>query len=153
MPLGRRFEWVDGALTRAIEEGRWVLLDNANMCMATVLDRLNPLLEPAGTLLLNEAGTANGRPRVLRPHPNFRLILALDPKSAPLPSLPVVATCFIFLTSLCGHTTCRGSSARWTWLMSQLLVLYSSAMRVNCITFIMYQVSRLIFFLLLSAPQ
>ena len=60
-----------------------MLLDNANMCMATVLDRLNPLLEPAGALLLNEAGTANGRLRVLRPHPNFRLILALDPKSAP----------------------------------------------------------------------
>ena len=78
-----RFEWVDGALTRAIEEGRWVLLENANMCPATVLDRLNPLLEPCGTLLLNECGTANGRPRVLRPHPNFRLILALDPRSAP----------------------------------------------------------------------
>ncbi len=60
-----------------------MLLDNANMCSATVLDRLNPLLEPAGALLLNEAGTANGRPRVLQPHPNFRLILALDPKSVP----------------------------------------------------------------------
>ncbi|EIE25917.1 hypothetical protein COCSUDRAFT_12734, partial [Coccomyxa subellipsoidea C-169] len=82
--LGSRFEWVDGALTRAIEEGRWVLLDNANMCSATVLDRLNPLLEPAGALLLNEAGTANGRPRVLQPHPNFRLILALDPKHGEL---------------------------------------------------------------------
>ncbi len=81
--LWLRFEWVDGVLTRAIEEGRWVLLENANMCPATVLDRLNPLLEPCGTLLLNECGTANGRPRVLRPHPNFRLILALDPRCVP----------------------------------------------------------------------
>lgn len=39
-----RFEWVDGALLRAIENGDWVLLENANMCNPTVLDRLNPLL-------------------------------------------------------------------------------------------------------------
>jgi midasin len=43
-----RFEWVDGALTRAIASGGWVLLDNANLCNPTVLDRLNPLLEPGG---------------------------------------------------------------------------------------------------------
>lgn len=43
-----RFEWVDGVLTRAIEGGGWVLLDNANLCNPTVLDRLNPLLENHG---------------------------------------------------------------------------------------------------------
>ena len=75
-----RFEWVDGVLTKAIETGQWVLLDNANLCSATVLDRLNPLLEPGGVLLLNECGTSSGQPRILRPHPNFRLILAQDPR-------------------------------------------------------------------------
>jgi midasin len=30
---------VDGCLTRAIEQGGWVLLDNANLCNPTVLDR------------------------------------------------------------------------------------------------------------------
>ncbi len=44
-----------------------------------MLDRLNPLLEPDGSLLLNEAGLADGRPRVLRPSPSFRLFLAADP--------------------------------------------------------------------------
>ena len=78
----RRFEWVDGALTKAIEAGQWVLLENANLCSATVLDRLNPLLEPDGALLLNECGTSSGQPRILRPHPNFRLILAQDPRCA-----------------------------------------------------------------------
>ena len=78
----RRFEWVDGALTKAIEAGQWVLLENANLCSATVLDRLNPLLEPDGALLLNECGTSSGQPRMLRPHPNFRLILAQDPRCA-----------------------------------------------------------------------
>ncbi len=43
-----RFEWVDGTLSRAIARGGWVLLDNANLCNPTVLDRLNPLLEPGG---------------------------------------------------------------------------------------------------------
>jgi len=43
---------VDGALTRAVESGQWALLDSANLCNPTVLDRLNPLLEPDGELLL-----------------------------------------------------------------------------------------------------
>ena len=86
-PTSCRFEWIDGALTRAVEEGRWVLLDNANLCNPTVLDRLNPLLEPEGRLLLNEAGSADGRPRILRAHPDFRLFLALGPRSPPPPPL------------------------------------------------------------------
>ena len=126
----------------AIERGQWVLLDSANLCNPTVLDRLNPLLEPqgertaclgrpsaqrsklhgmallillyavcaeltgqsniliterhllpvgltrmrapshrAGVLLLNECGGGGGASaRVVCPHPNFRLFLALDPR-------------------------------------------------------------------------
>ncbi|RMZ52645.1 hypothetical protein APUTEX25_000764 [Auxenochlorella protothecoides] len=75
-----RFEWVDGPLTRAVTEGGWVLLDNANLCNPTVLDRLNPLLEPGGHLTLNECGTASGKPRVLLTHPDFRLFMAMDPR-------------------------------------------------------------------------
>jgi midasin len=76
-----RFEWVDGSLTRAIQQGSWVLLDNANLVNPTVLDRLNGLLEPHGVLQLDEAGGGgSGGGRVVVPHPNFRLILAYDPK-------------------------------------------------------------------------
>ena len=75
-----RFEWVDGALTQAVQQGHWVLLDSANLCNSTVLDRLNPMLEPGGQLYLNECGTVNGQPRVITPHPEFRLFLALDPR-------------------------------------------------------------------------
>ncbi|MEW5309894.1 MAG: hypothetical protein WDW38_001740 [Sanguina aurantia] len=78
--VGGRFEWVDGSLARAIEHGGWVLLDNANLCNPTVLDRLNPLLEPGGVLFLNECGHTADGPRLIRPHPDFRLILAMDPK-------------------------------------------------------------------------
>ena len=75
-----RFEWVDGSLTKAISEGRWVVLDNANLCNPSVLDRLNPLLEPHGVLYLNECGTGADGPRVIYPHPDFRLFLTFDPK-------------------------------------------------------------------------
>lgn len=37
-------------------------------------------LSPAGVLLLNECGGGGTGARVVRPHPNFRLFLALDPR-------------------------------------------------------------------------
>jgi len=75
-----RFEWVDGVLLRAATRGEWVLLENANLCSPTVLDRLNPLLEQGGSLLVSECGMRDGQPRVVRAHANFRLFLALDPR-------------------------------------------------------------------------
>ena len=73
------FEWVDGILLKAMAAGDWVLLDNANLCSPTVLDRLNPLLEPAGELLVPEAGLVGGSPRIATPAHGFRVLLALDP--------------------------------------------------------------------------
>ncbi|KNC56498.1 uncharacterized protein AMSG_11499 [Thecamonas trahens ATCC 50062] len=75
-----RFEWLDGALISALESGAWVLLDNANLASAAVLDRLNPLLEPNGVLTVTERGMVDGEVKVIVPHPEFRLILALDPQ-------------------------------------------------------------------------
>lgn len=74
------FEWVDGPLLRALERGDWVALDNVNFCNATVLDRLNALLEPGGSLLLNEAGLIDGMPRTIFPHPGFHLFLVMNPR-------------------------------------------------------------------------
>ncbi|KAK3283483.1 hypothetical protein CYMTET_8818 [Cymbomonas tetramitiformis] len=74
-----RFEFVDGPLLRALESGEWLLLENANLCSPAVLDRLNPLMEPGGSLLVSEAGMGNGAARIVRPHPGFRLFLTLDP--------------------------------------------------------------------------
>ena len=51
---GARFQWVDGVLIRALEQGKWLVLDNANLCSSAVLDRLNSLLEPNGYLSINE---------------------------------------------------------------------------------------------------
>lgn len=75
-----KFEWFDGILVRAIENGHWLILDNANLCSPSVLDRLNSLLETNGSLVINECSQADGQPKQLFPHPNFRLFLTVDPK-------------------------------------------------------------------------
>ena len=75
-----RFEWVDGPLVQALKEGHWVVLDGANICSPSVLDRLNSLCESDGVLMLNERGSVNGGIEVVRPHPNFRLFMAVDPQ-------------------------------------------------------------------------
>ncbi|EHL02361.1 putative Midasin [Glarea lozoyensis 74030] len=73
-----RFEWIDGLLVKAIEQGEWLVLDNANLCSASVLDRLNSLLEPNGVLSINEHCGPDGEPKLVRPHPEFRLFLTMD---------------------------------------------------------------------------
>jgi len=75
-----QFEWVDGALVQAVQNGDWLVLDNANLCSPAALDRLNSLLEPNGVLIINEHTNAAGEPHIIRPHPNFRIFLTMDPK-------------------------------------------------------------------------
>jgi midasin len=75
-----RFEWVDGILVKALEQGHWLVLDNANLCSASVLDRLNSLLEPNGVLSINEHSGPDGEPKLVRPHPDFRIFFTMDPR-------------------------------------------------------------------------
>ncbi|CAB3997411.1 PREDICTED: uncharacterized protein LOC107342904 [Paramuricea clavata] len=73
-----QFEWVDGQLVKALKNGHWLLIDNVNFCSPSVLDRLNGLLEPGGVLSINERGVIDGEIPVVKPHPDFRLIFAMD---------------------------------------------------------------------------
>lgn len=75
-----RFEWLDGVIVKALQLGQWLVLDNANMCNASVLDRLNSLLEPNGFLSINEHCGPGGEPRIVEPHPEFRIFLTMDPR-------------------------------------------------------------------------
>ncbi|KZT60094.1 P-loop containing nucleoside triphosphate hydrolase protein [Calocera cornea HHB12733] len=75
-----RFRWVDGPFVRAMREGHWLLLDNANLCNSAVLDRLNSVLEDNGRLLLNERGLIDDEIQEIRPHPSFRIIMTVDPQ-------------------------------------------------------------------------
>ncbi|QLQ82398.1 hypothetical protein HG537_0H01600 [Torulaspora globosa] len=79
-PKTVKFEWFDGALVRAVEEGHWLVLDNANLCSPSVLDRLNSLLETNGSLVINECSESDGQPRTVIPNSNFRLFLTVNPK-------------------------------------------------------------------------
>ena len=75
-----RFEWLDGVIIKALQAGQWLVLDNANLCSASVLDRLNSLLEPNGFLNVNEHCDSDGEPRIVKPHPDFRIFLTVDPR-------------------------------------------------------------------------
>lgn len=74
-----------------MKEGKWILIDNVNLCSSSVLDRLNPLLEPDGYLVLNERGQVDGQtPEVCKSNPHMFsflvLTLALGPTSSKLPN-------------------------------------------------------------------
>ncbi|CAK7204653.1 AAA ATPase midasin [Sporothrix eucalyptigena] len=76
-----RFEWLDSIIVQAAQAGHWLVLDNANLCNASVLDRLNSLLErPQGFLSINEHSGPNGEPRIVELHPDFRVFLTVDPR-------------------------------------------------------------------------
>ena len=74
------FAWTDGVLIEAMEHGSWVVLNNANLCNASVLDRLNSLMEPNGTLIVSEQHRSDGLPRIVQADPDFRIFITMDPK-------------------------------------------------------------------------
>ncbi|KAI8323453.1 midasin [Martensiomyces pterosporus] len=77
LEVAGKFEWVDGVLVDALISGHWLLIDRANLCSASVLDRLNGLLEPNGVLYVNEDPK---RADAIVPHENFRIMMAVDPQ-------------------------------------------------------------------------
>jgi midasin (ATPase involved in ribosome maturation) len=78
------FQWRDGILVEAMIEGYWLHLEGVNLCPSSVLDRLNSVMEKDGHLLLSECGTQSGDGdstghRIIKPHPNFRVFLSMNP--------------------------------------------------------------------------
>ncbi len=118
------FEWRDGLLIRALERGDWLLIDNVNFCNPAVLDRLNPLLEPGGELIVNERGLVNGKIRVVVPHKNFRIFLAMDPRNGEI-SRPMrnrgVEICLLPPTRLAQDDYKRLGALRSSYLSSHLV--------------------------------
>ncbi|CAK1552224.1 unnamed protein product [Leptosia nina] len=54
---GKLFEWVDGPLINAMENGHLFLADEISLADDSVLERMNSLLEPERQLVLSERGT------------------------------------------------------------------------------------------------
>ncbi|XP_076823935.1 midasin-like isoform X3 [Clavelina lepadiformis] len=78
------YEWIDSILVQSLQQGDWLLVKGANFCSPSVLDRLNALLEPSGVLTITERGIIDGKVVEIKPHPDFRLILSLDPSCGEL---------------------------------------------------------------------
>lgn len=51
---GNGWRWEDGPVIKAMTEGYWLILDELNLAEASVLERLNSLLERTPSLLLSE---------------------------------------------------------------------------------------------------
>ncbi|CAF1156114.1 unnamed protein product, partial [Adineta ricciae] len=62
--------WKDGYVTQSYVKGHWILLDNFNSAEASVIERLNPILEDKPMLILTEKGDD----KELTMHCNYRLL-------------------------------------------------------------------------------
>ena len=51
---GNGWKWEDGPVVKAMIEGYWLILDELNLAEASVLERLNSILERKPSLLLSE---------------------------------------------------------------------------------------------------
>ena len=73
--LATVFAFVEGALTEAVKQGDWILLDEVNMASPETLECLSQLLEPGGSVTLHEAGEH----RAVARHKEFRLLACMNP--------------------------------------------------------------------------
>lgn len=79
-----QFAWRDGVLVQAMREGSTLVLEDANLCSPSVLDRLNSLFDSDNGLQLSERGPVNGELEVVKPHADFRIVMTLDPRNGEL---------------------------------------------------------------------
>lgn len=79
---GGHFEWVDSKIVKSFKQGQYISLEHVNLCSSAILDRLNPIFEPNGSLMLSEKGVSiNNEPEIVKKHKDFRAFLTLDPKN------------------------------------------------------------------------
>ena len=68
-----KFEFVEGALVRAVRSGAWVVLDELNLAPSDVLEALNRLLDQNNQLYIAETQT------IVDPAPSFMLFATQNP--------------------------------------------------------------------------
>ncbi|KAG5680585.1 hypothetical protein PVAND_010082 [Polypedilum vanderplanki] len=78
---GGHFEWIDSVIVKSIKFGHFICLEHVNLVSSAILDRLNPVLEPNGSLMISERGVdENNQPENISKHPNFQMFFTMDPK-------------------------------------------------------------------------
>lgn len=78
------FEWVDGPLIKAMQNGDFFLADEISLADDSVLERLNSLLEPERSLLLAEKGIDVGKDlddvkNIIQANESFFFISTMNP--------------------------------------------------------------------------
>lgn len=83
---GGYFEWVDSQIVKSLKCGQYISLEHVNLCSSAVLDRLNPVFEPNGSLMISEKGVSSDSDttEVVEKSQNFRAFLTIDPKNGEL---------------------------------------------------------------------
>lgn len=82
---GGCFEWVDSKIVKSLKYGHYISLDHVNLCSSAVLDRLNPVFEPNGNLMISEKGVSDHeQTEIVEKAKNFRAFLTIDPKNGEL---------------------------------------------------------------------
>lgn len=77
------FTMVNSPLVEAIENGHWLVIENANFCPASVLDRLNGLFEDGGKLMLTTDQDGKYMREIIR-HEHFAVVMTMDPQNGEL---------------------------------------------------------------------
>jgi len=78
---GGHFVWIDSMIVKSIKFGHFICLEHVNLVSSAILDRLNPILEPNGSLMIAEKGVDDSnQPETISKHKNFRVFLTTDPK-------------------------------------------------------------------------
>jgi midasin len=76
----RLFEWVDGPLVTAMNDGAIFLMDEISLADDSVLERLNSVLEPERTLLLAEKGGGiDDKVPIIVAKEGFRMVSTMNP--------------------------------------------------------------------------
>ena len=73
------FEWHDGPLINAMNQGDIFLLDEISLADDSVLERLNSVLEPGRSIVLAERGGTDSEHSVIRASEDFKLVATMNP--------------------------------------------------------------------------
>lgn len=73
------FEWQNGPLINAMDQGDIFLLDEISLADDSVLERLNSVLEPGRSIVLAERGGADSQQSVIRASEDFKLVATMNP--------------------------------------------------------------------------
>lgn len=73
------FEWHDGPLIEAMNNGDVFLLDEISLADDSVLERLNSVLEPGRSIVLAERGGTDSADPAIRASSEFKLIATMNP--------------------------------------------------------------------------